>query len=234
MEIETEVTDIIQRTHNVKSFRFPRPESFDYKAGQFMFITIRSKEGEGELRKHFTISSSPTEEYIEFTKKLSDSIFSQTLKTLKVGDWAKIEGPHGMFTFEGEYTKIAMLSGGIGITPLRSMCRYCLDLKLDTDIVLLYCNRSVEDTAFREEFEDMQNLNKNLRVVFGVDEPPSGWTGIVGRINTEVIRTRIPDYAERVFYLCGPPPMVKAMDSLLTEIGIPQDNIKKENFYGYE
>ena len=72
MQFETHVKEIIQRTHDVKSFRFPRPDSFDYKAGQWMVVTIRY-EGE-EIRKHFTISSSPTEEdYLEFTKKLKNA-----------------------------------------------------------------------------------------------------------------------------------------------------------------
>lgn len=81
-----------------------------------MFITI--KIGEGEEREHFTISSSPTErEFIEFTKKLTGHRFSDALDALKAGDWVRIAGPYGNFTFEGEFEKIGMLSGGIGITP---------------------------------------------------------------------------------------------------------------------
>lgn len=232
MEVETTVTDIIERTHNVKSFRFPRPEHFTYKAGQFMFVTI--KRGEEELRKHFTISSSPTESYLEFTKKISDSRFSQTLDAMHVGDWAKIEGPHGRFTFEGEYTKIGMLSGGIGITPLRSMCRYCADRDAKTDIVLIYSNRSEKDIAFREDLEEMQQKIKHFRIIFGIDEAGIDWTGFVGRINTDIIRDEVPDYKERVFYVCGPPAMVSAMEALLTELEVTQSHIKKENFYGYE
>jgi ferredoxin-NADP reductase len=76
MKFETRVMDIIQRTYNVKSFRFLRPVSFDYKPGQYMFITIKS--GQEQMKKPFSISSSPTEEeFIEFTKKLTDHPFSQ-------------------------------------------------------------------------------------------------------------------------------------------------------------
>lgn len=64
-----------------------------------MFITIRS--GKEELKKHFAISSSPTErDFIEFTKKLTGHRFSDALNALKVGDWARIDATYGGFTFE--------------------------------------------------------------------------------------------------------------------------------------
>ncbi len=232
MKFETNVTDIISRTYNVKSFRFPRVPSLHYKAGQFMFITIKS--GEEEMKKHFTISSSPTEiDFIEFTKKLTGSKFSSALDALKVGDWAKIDAPYGVFTFEGEFEKIGMLSGGIGITPLRSMCRYCTDIQSETKITLLYGNHFEKDIIFRREFEEMQERNKNLKVVFTVSEPSESWTGYRGRINAQMIEKEIPDYMERVFYTCGPPRMVEAMEELLKDLGVPEKRIKKENFPGY-
>lgn len=232
MEFETKVKGIIQRTHDVKSFRFPRPPFFDYKPGQFMFVKIRIEKE--EIQKPFSISSSPTEKgFIEFTKKLTDHIFSRALNSFKVGDWMGIDGPYGRFTFEGEYERIAMLSGGVGITPLRSICRYCTDTQLDTEIVLLYGNRTERDIVFKKEFEEMQRQNKKLKVVFTVDEASKDWNGFTGLIDTEMIMKVIPDYDRRVFYICGPPGMVKAMEELLYSIGIPRANIQEENFAGY-
>jgi glycine betaine catabolism B len=112
MKFETKLLKIIQRTSNVTSFRFPRPEELDYKPGQFFFITLKH-EGK-EISHHFSFSSSPTEkDHIEFTKKLSDSEYSTALRAAKPGDWARIDAPYGKFTFEGEYPKIALLGGGI-------------------------------------------------------------------------------------------------------------------------
>jgi len=232
MEFETEVRRIIQRTHNVKSFRFDRPENFLCKAGQFMFITIKI-EGK-EKQKHFTLSSSPTEKaFIEFTKKLTGHEFSNALDTLKEGDWAKIRAPFGNFTFEGEHNKIGMLSGGIGITPLRSICKYCTDKQLNTNIILLHGNETEEDIVFRKQFEEMQKQNKNLKVVHTISKPSKEWKGYTGYINKDMIKKEMPDYKERTFYICGPPKMVEAMENLLKELKIPQNQIKKENFYGY-
>lgn len=232
MKFETSVSDIIQRTHNVKSFRFPRPKDMQYKAGQFMFVKIKS--GDEEMRKHFTISSSPTEkDHIEFTKKLTGSEFSNTLETMQMGDWAMIDAPYGKFTFEGEYEKIGMLSGGIGITPLRSICKYCTDMQLDTEIALLYGNMTERDIVFRKDLKEMQKRNRNLKVVFTLDQPSEDWTGYTGYVNVQMIKKEVPDYMERVFYICGPPRMIRAMENLLRDLNLPKAQVKREIFSGY-
>ena len=232
MDFETTLKEIISRTYKAKSFRFQRPPSFNYKPGQFIHVTIKTDSK--ETSKYFSISSSPTEkEHIEFTKKLRESEFSKALNNLKIGDPAKIKGPYGAFTFENEHPKLGMLSGGIGITPLISICKYCTDTKLNTKITLICGNRTEKDIAFKEELEDMQRKNKNLKIVFTLDEPDENWKGHTGRVNAQMIKQEIPDYKERTFYTCGPPLMVEAMSRLLIQIRIPKNQIKKENFSGY-
>jgi ferredoxin-NADP reductase len=232
MKFETSVKEIIPRTYNVRSFRFPRPETLSYKPGQFLIVTIRA-DGK-ELSKPLSISSSPTEEeHIEFTKKLSESEFSTALKALKKGDWARIDAPYGTFTFEGEHEKIGLLGGGIGITPLRSICKYCTDMHLNTKITLLYGNRTENDIAFRKELETMQKQNKNLKVVFILNEASNEWKGATGIIDPELVKKEISDYKETVFYTCGPPAMVEAMEKLIEKLGLPKTQLNREYFVGY-
>ena len=186
------------------------------------------------MSKHFSISSSPTEKtHVEFTKKLSESEFSTALKALKEGDWARIDAPYGKFTFKGEHEKIGLLSGGIGITPFMSICRYCTDKRLNTKITLLYGNRSESDIAFKEELETMQEQNENLKVVFTLNEPSSGWKGATGIIDAGLVKKEIIDYKETVFYTCGPPAMVEAMEKLIENIGLPKAQLNREYFTGY-
>ncbi|MFX0096298.1 MAG: ferredoxin--NADP reductase [Candidatus Hodarchaeota archaeon] len=186
------------------------------------------------MRKHFSISSSPTEsDFIEFTKKLTGSEFSNALDLLEIGDWSKIDAPYGSFTFEGEFDKITMLSGGIGITPFMSMCKYATDMKLDTKITILYGNVTEKDTTFRGELIEMQKQNKNLRVVFALSKPGKDWGGLTGYITSEMVKKEIPDYLERFFYTEGPPAMIKAMERLFEEIGISKEQIRMEYFAGY-
>ena len=100
---------------------------------------------------HFSFSSSPTDEgYFEFTKRITGSDFSQTSNNLKPGVWANVSGPDGDFVLPDKPRPLAFLSGGIGITPLRSMLRYITAKKLSYDVVLLYGNNSYDDIPFRE------------------------------------------------------------------------------------
>ena len=233
LKFETNVADIIQRTYNVKSFRFPNMISLNYKAGQYMFVTLKT--GDQEAHKPFSISSSPTEKgYVEFTKKLTGHPFSNRLDAMKVGDAVKIDAPFGGFTFEGEYERIGLLSGGVGITPLRSICKFCTDTKLNTEVTLLYGNQTEADIVFREDLEQMQRQNDNLKLVFTLAEPKTNWEGYTGNINAEMIKKEIPEYLETMFYVCGPPAMVQAMENLLKTLNIPAQNVKKENFAGYQ
>jgi ferredoxin-NADP reductase len=232
MKFETYVKEIIPRTYNIKSFRFPRPETLSYKPGQFLFVTINA-DGK-ELTKHFSFSSSPTENgHIEFTKKLSESEFSTALKALKEGDWARINAPYGKFTFEGEHERIGLLGGGIGITPLMSICRYCTDKRLNMKVTLLYGNRSEGDIAFKEELKTMQEQNVNLKVVFTLNEPNIEWRGATGIITPEMVKKEIPDYKKTIFYTCGPPAMVEAMEKLIENLGLPKEQLNREYFTGY-
>ncbi len=232
MKVETTVQEIIPRTHDVTSFRFPRLNGLDYKAGQFFFVTIR-QDGK-ELNKHFSFSSSPTDKgFIEFTKKLTDHEFSQALKNLKVGDWARIDAPYGQFTFEGEYPSIALLGGGIGITPFISICKSATDKGLENKITLFYGCRTEGDIVFREEFEALAKKNNNLKLVMTVNVPSPDWKGPTGFIDANLVKKELPDYVNTIFYACGPPPMVKAMENLVANLGLPKDKLKLEYFTGY-
>jgi ferredoxin-NADP reductase len=117
------------------------------------------------------LSSSPTEDFLEVTKRLTGHEFSNALAALKPGDAALLQGPYGHLTFHGEHDKICMLSGGIGITPLRSMIRYSFDERLKTDIVLIYSNRLENDIAFKEDFDALQETCPNFKMISTITNP---------------------------------------------------------------
>ena len=233
---ETEVLDIIQRAHNVKSFRFRIREGVDFKPGQYFFVTIKI---EGiERRKHFSFSNSPTEKgYVEFTKRITESEFSKALNKLKIGDWAHLKMPYGSFTFEGEHEKIAFLSGGIGITPVRSICKFATDKGFPTDIVLFYGNRKEKDIIFWQDLDSMAVANNNIRMVYTLTSPDidrKAWHGRTGHIDDKTIKEEIRDYSQRVFYVCGPPRMVESLTNIVkNKLSVQENKIKTENFVGY-
>ncbi|MDK2826578.1 MAG: glycine betaine catabolism [Methanolobus sp.] len=197
-------------------------------------MIIKLTDGEKKKGKPFTLSSSPTEkDHIEFTKKLTGHEFSNILDSMVPGDKATVKGPFGKLTFEGEHAKIALLSGGIGITPMISICKYCTDMKLDTDIMLICSDKTEEDMIFKEELEEMEKQNPNLKVFHTLTRASENWTGCRERICENLILRELPDYSERTFYVCGPPPMVDAMVELLQSMRIPDSEINKESLIGY-
>ncbi len=232
MPFEIDVIETIQRTPDIKSIRFARPQGFNYIAGQYMFITLGS--GSDQMTKHFTISSSPTEGFLEITKRLTGHEFANALADLRIGDNVSMDGPYGNFTFQGEYHKVGMLSGGIGITPLRSMVKYSIDRGLETSIILLYSNRHEGDIAFRDELEEIQKQNPHFKLINTITRPEPGWKGLTGRVNAEVVKKFAPDYMERTFYASGPQKMVDAMVAILRDLKLPEEQIKKEYFPGYD
>jgi glycine betaine catabolism B len=232
MKLETSVKEIIPRTADTMSFRFPRPEGFVYKPGQYMLVTIKS--ADKELMHTFSLSSSPTDQdFIEFTKKLTASEYSARLRSMKLGDWAGIDGPYGNFTCECEYEKILFLAGGIGITPFFSIIKYCTDKQLPTNMVLFYGCRTENEIAFKQELAAMEKKNPNLSVIPVLNETSPTWTGKVGFVTAELIKQEAPDFKDRMFYACGPPVMVAAMQKLVAALGLPQTQLRLEALVGH-
>lgn len=230
MTFKTEVIDIIQRTPNVKSYHFSRPDSFEYKAGQYLIIFLSNGKG-GTLKKPLTISSSPTEPFLEITKKITPGHeFSDSIVALSLGDEVQLDAPYGQFTLDTAQNKVAMLSGGIGITPFRSMCRYATDSKLETDIVLCYGNKTSEDIVFKQEFDQMEKQNNHFKIIHTLSREDPNWTGRTGRIDATMITNDLPDYTQRMFYLCGPPPMMDSLQGFLEELNVPKQKIIVEKF----
>ncbi len=232
VEIKAKIKEIIRRNYNVKSFRLEIPGVLDFKAGQFLSVTLQDNP---QLKKYLSISSSPTEKcYLEFTKKLTDSDFSKALDNLKAGDQVSVQYPLGKFILDESCPKVAFLSGGIGITPIRSICKYVVDTNLGSDLVLVYSNRSVRDVVFKDDFDAMMKSYSRLKVAHVLCETEPGFKCTLGRINRDIIKNEIPDYPQRKFYLCGPPQMVEAMRVILTqELGVAMEMIVTENFQGY-
>jgi ferredoxin-NADP reductase len=235
--IDTKLARVIRRSPTVKSFQFPA-EGADFQAGQFFFVTIKVN-GQDAVH-HFSFSSSPTDKgYIEFTKRITGSDYSRVLNALKPGDAARLRGPFGIFTMpgtEGTLPPLAFLSGGIGVTPLRSMLRYILHEGLPFDVVMLYGCPSREEILFRDEFDEMKAAHRNIRVEYVLSGPdfPADWQGKRGFINKDLVAGLIPDYKDRIFYISGPPKMVASLSEQVAALSVPPERLKRDSFTGYD
>lgn len=224
---------------NTYEFVFQTPRPVPYAPGQYMEWTIPQPHADQRgWRRYFTLASSPTEPTLRLGVKFyhPSSTFKQHLLALEPGQRIVAAARAGDFTLPvNPKTKLAFIAGGIGVTPFRSIVKYCLDTHDARSIVLLYACQTVADIAYRDIF-DAATRELNLKAVYVLGDEqrlPADWAGERGRITPELITRQIPDYAERLFYISGPEAMVNAYRRLLRSMGIASRRIKTDYFPGY-
>jgi len=224
-----------------KSFFWEPEKPVNYLAGQYFYFTLpnlKYPDSRGATR-HFTLSSSPTEGNIlrNTTRIREESGYKKTLNELEVGTLIDGEGPNGEFILdENEKGPQVFLAGGIGITPFRSMIKYAADKGLNIPIHLIYSNSIPEEIAFRSEIEEIAAKGSWLKLSMTVSKPEESkesWTGLVGRIDENLITKLITDIPNSTFWVCGPPPMVSAMEQALGKLNISSGRVRSEKFTGY-
>jgi len=212
-------------------------QPYPYLAGQYAFFVLDelTRADSRGKRRHFTISSSPSETgIVMFTTRLRGSGFKETLRQAEPGYELTLETPRGGFVLpEGGTRPHVMVAGGIGITPYRSILRHAADSRQSLRATLLYFNRIEGDIIFRQELDSLSSQLPTLRVVHALDEPASGWTGETGRLSEALLNKYVPNRQEPLFWLSGPPPMVNAYVEMLLGFGIDANSIKKDSFTGY-
>jgi ferredoxin-NADP reductase/nitrite reductase/ring-hydroxylating ferredoxin subunit len=250
---EFELVLLEKQKHNgtdVMSLKFSKHDTakqkkeLDYISGQYAFFDIGGvfNDPEGPLR-HFTIASSPTENFIMISTRIRDTPYKKRLSSLEEKRTkVKVRGPMGKFILHEDHSKPAVfLSGGIGVTPFRSMIKYVTDKQLPIKIVMFDSNRDENNILYKNEFDEYLKINKNLKIIYAITgeggQPPLGhWEGEIGRIDKPMITKYVneDDLNKSIFYICGPPAMLNAIQNILNEkLRIPKDRVKIEEFTGY-
>jgi len=232
------VAAITRETSHVKTFRLVATDGksipFAFAPGQF--LTLSAEVDGATVRRSYTIASPPTRSaYVEVTvKREEDGALSRFLHDkVAVGDELQARGPAGAFTFDGgNATSIVLIAGGVGITPMMCVIRYLTDIAWPGEIFLVYAARSTDELIFREELEYLQRRHAKLHVAAAVDMRAEGtaWMGIEGQITKDTLAHSVPGLERRRVHLCGPPGMMGAIRRILSELGVPAEQIKTEAF----
>ena len=245
-------------TDGVMSIWFdPQGKHINYQAGQFLRIQLSEIIDPRGPSRFFSIASSPTENSIMIATKISQSPFKQKLANASIGDAIQIQAPFGKFVLSGDTNKHHLfLSGGIGITPFRSILTSATDRKLPHKITLLYSNKTRQDIVFKDDLAQCAKKNPNLTIIHTITRstvnseamksPPQRDPAIAGqlsndnqlwetgRINEAIINRYVHDLPNAIFYICGPPSMVEAFTGLVKAMGILEENLRLERFTGYQ
>jgi glycine betaine catabolism B len=225
----------MQEAKDTYSLWFEPSKRFDFVPGQFLEWTLPHPKNDSRgIRRFFSIASAPTDKRIRLVTKTNPkpSTFKKTLLAMKPGDELTVSSLEGEFTMPKHDKKLVFIAGGVGVTPFLSMVQYLIDKNLTRDIAMYYANKTVDEIGFKSLFEDAQRVGVKT-IYVATENPPAGWTGQTGFITQEMIQTQTPDWKERTFYVSGPEAMVMAYEKMLTKMGLPRKQIKRDYFPGY-
>ena len=219
------------------AFHFEKPTRFAFTAGQFGDFTLlhpSETDEEGNIRS-FSLASAPFEPNLMIATRMRDTAFKRVLQSLPLGTPVKLDAPYGDFVLHTTVTTpVVFLTGGIGITPVRSMIAQATREQLPRKLTLFYANRTPQDAAFFHDLEKWAQDNPHLTFVpVMIETTPQQWAGERGYIDKHLLMKYVTDVTAPLYYLSGPATIAAAMRQRLTETHVPEDHIRTEEFSGY-
>ena len=236
------IKEVVRETPQAVSLSFEIPQNlkseFSFKAGQY--ITIKVPAAEKELRRAYSLCSPPNGDDFKVTvKEVPDGHFSPVANNkLKAGDTLEVHPPEGRFVFEPSAgatpATYAAFAAGSGITPVLSILKTVLQTEPKSRFVLVYGNKSPEETIFFKELLELQVKFPDRLFIEFVYSQCKEENCHYGRIEKStvnyVLRNKFSREDFSKFYLCGPEPMIDDIKAVLTENGISDDKILFELF----
>lgn len=223
------ITKIKEQSPTVKMFRLALTQESEFKKdenglifnpGQFVLV---GKIGYGE--SPFGPLSSPYEDkHIEIAVRKAGNA-TNYLHSLKEGDEITLRGPYGNgFPFDFmEGKDIVLTTGGCGIPPIAALVEYIIKNKEKFGrVYLLYGAKSPEEILMKTKIEEWKK--DGIKVILTIDKLAPGWNGYVGFV-TDFVKEIEIDEANAVAAMCGPGPMMAALEKVLRPLGISDRRI---------
>ncbi|MFD0834718.1 2Fe-2S iron-sulfur cluster-binding protein [Mariniflexile aquimaris] len=235
------IKNIKKEANNAISIAFNVPENlkdtYAFIAGQY--VTIKANLNGKEVRRDYSLCESPKSGELKIAiKAVQDGAFSSYANyKLRVGDVLEVAPPKGHFIFEPNDSKtknIAAFAAGSGITPILSIIKCALEEEIYSKVILVYGNKSTEDTMFLAELLELQHEHKDrfsIQFVFSQQDKDDS---IFGRIEKSTVNYVMLNKHKHIevdaFYLCGPEAMIHVVKDVLTDNGIDNERIHYELF----
>jgi ferredoxin-NADP reductase len=233
--LKLKLADIIMETPSTKTLRLVACEGSlpPFQAGQY--INLQVEINGIRTSRPYSISSSPRQTaYYDITVRkiengfVSAYLFDQTT----VGDQFESSGPAGNFYYNPLFhgNRLVYLAGGSGVTPFMSMIRENADLGIDREVHLFYGSQTGEELIFHQELSDISARRPNFHYYPVLEQPPAGYAGLSGMINSDLITSVLGDSKVDTYYICGPQAMYDALLPQLYGLNIPARKIRHEMF----
>lgn len=206
--------------------RFIKPNNFSFRAGQFVQFHIPN--GEKMVLRSYSLSSTPTDMYMEFCSKiLPNGKASILFKNLVPGDEVTFQGPQGRFICDSIDSPLYFIATGAGLAPIMGIIRDELENKKNKgEIRLLFGVRAEEDVFWQDRLDMFKQQNENFAYSLTLSQPREKWSGLKGRVTDHVLHHLV----NHQFFLCGSPEMVKDMRKILLQNSVEAGKILFEVF----
>jgi len=210
-----------------------RGKALRFMPGQFAWLTAWKTPFSDSEHPFSLASSSEQDDHIEMSIKNLGK-FTSKIQALKPGDKVYVDGPYGSFSIDRypQAKNLVFIPGGIGVTPIMSMLRSMAERGDKRPVRVLYANQTWDATTFREEMETLQQ-KLNMQLVYIIERPDAGWQGESGFLNADIIRKSVPAEwlnGNSEVFLCGPAPMMNAVEKALMQAGFNESQIHSERF----
>ena len=234
MRIPATITRIAQQTPTIKSFDLDLGgHELGFKPGQWVdfFATLEGAEAVGG----YSITSSPSvQDSIGLAIKLDEGDHAVTNwlhKDARVGDTVEISLGGDFYYTPDMKGPVVLIAGGIGLTPLMSIIRAITESDRTTPATLIYSVSIPSEILFRQDLEEIARHNPNINLVFTITRPEGQeWSGRAGRIDENLLRSESIN-PDSLFFICGPPDMIRDVIGMLVRLGAPGSRIKYEQWW---
>ena len=235
------IKEVKRETKDAVSILFNVPQelkaNYNFIAGQYLNLKL-TLDGQ-EIRRAYSICSSPESGELRIAvKAVKDGVFSPFANTkLKAGDVIEVGTPEGKFTFEPQAERqknYVAFAAGRGIKPIMSILKSVLRNEPKSSFVLVYGNKSPEETIFHQELHDLQLQYVGRLFVHYVFSQAKADNALFGRIEKSavnfVLKNKHKELEFDKFYLCGPEEMINKVTDVLKEHNVKDSAIKFELF----
>lgn len=209
---------------NVTGFEFTTQNKLSHSPGQYLETTLsQNKIDVRGNRRTFTIASSPTEDTVQLGIKFYEpgSTFKQDFAKLQLGGKIVAGNVGGDFILpKDKSVSLVFIAGGIGITPFRSMVKYLIDTNQKRSIELLYLVNSKKDAVYQDIFDEAKKIGMTTHI----ETKP---------LEEEALKKYVVAETKQIFYISGPPAMVRTYKKSLKNLGMKHRAIKTDLFLGY-
>jgi predicted ferric reductase len=208
-------------------------DGFTFEPGQFAWINT-GRTPFNKDRHPISFSSCAYDHKpapVAFTIRNLGDWSGQDVPALGPGRTVWIDGPHGVFTADREQGMgYVLIGGGVGITPMMSICSTLAERGDQRPVILFFASRDVEGLTFHGQFEELAK-RMNLKIVYVIERPPAGWTGERGYLTADILKRHLPAHYKRFqYFICGPVPMMNAVEKTLPALEVPPQHIHSERF----